>query len=158
LTDELVLYRKVRVCYKSGNVRDLILSQAEIMSFSTALATIDELKAQSMGGFTLWYDMDLPEEHRKLSMFIVLDTVESLDIGDTDYTLDQLKNIDMEQFNIWKSDKKEELVKPIRKKRRKKKVVKVVKKKAVKKKIIKKENGFLSGLKESYKDFRGKKK
>lgn len=154
-----MLYRKVRIQYKSGITRDLLLSHAEILAFSAALSQKESLLAtEGKNGFTLWYDMDLPEEHRKLSLYVVLDSVEAVDIGDSDYTLDQLKTVDLEQFNIWKKDKVNEPVKVI-KRRKKRKVVKIVKKKRVVKiKKQKKENRFLAGLHKSLKDFRGDKK
>lgn len=105
MDNALTLMRKVRLYFKSGASRDLMLTESEILNISTAVSKQDELSKKGITCFTIMYDSDLDEHHRKLSFLIVLNEVGGLDIGDVEYTLDELKNINMDQFNIWKAEK-----------------------------------------------------
>lgn len=130
MDNSVPLYRKARLYWKSGDHRDLMLTQAEILSFSTAISQKNELKTKGMDSFTLWYDSDLSEEHRKLSFLIALDSVAGLEIDDVEYTLEDLQKVDMSAFSLWKNDLafKKTRVKKKSKQKRKKTVSKKPKK------------------------------
>jgi hypothetical protein len=151
----VTFYRRARLYWSSGTHRDLILTQTEIIGLSTALAQKEELKSKGTTAFTLWYDSDLSEEHRKLSFIIDLDKVNGLEVDDVEYTLDALKDVNMGSFSLWKPPavkKSKTKFKPIKKA----KVKVVVKKSKVVKKI--KKGNFLRDLKKVTKNyFRGEK-
>jgi hypothetical protein len=94
-------YRLARLYFKSGIYKDLILSQTEIINLSTAIALVDDLEQRNQVAFTLWYDDDLGEEHKRLSFIIRLQEVMALEIGDREFTLEELKDFDYKKFKNW---------------------------------------------------------
>jgi hypothetical protein len=53
LDNSLTFYRKARLYWSDGTHRDLMLTQTEIIGFSTALAQKEELKSKGTTAFTL---------------------------------------------------------------------------------------------------------
>jgi hypothetical protein len=98
---EPTTYRLVKVNFKSGNYKNFILSQSEILNLSLTTARADKLTDEEYESIILYYDSDLPEERRKLSTVIRLKEIEWIDIGDKDYTLEDLRNIDYTKFQVW---------------------------------------------------------
>jgi hypothetical protein len=121
-------YRLARLYFKSGVYKDLILSQTEIINLSTAIALVDDLEQRNQVAFTLWYDDDLGDEHKRLSFILRLQEVTALEIGDREFTLEELKDFDYKKFKNWdensfltkKDTKSKKKIKP-KKGRRKKK-------------------------------------
>gem|GEM_PF-4427604 len=115
-------YRVARLYWKSGTTRDLLLSQTEIINFTTAIAAYSQLvENQGPDCFTLKYDSDLPTEHQKLSFIVCLGSVAGLELDSQELTIDDLKDVDFNKFRIWGDGeylKKKTLKKAVKKHRK----------------------------------------